>query len=76
MRVIGRGILARRLLLPVWGLVVATGVAAQTSTGTPGTTTTTTTTTTWYSQWWLWAVGVAVFLIVVIALTNRGSRST
>jgi putative copper export protein len=37
--------------------------------------TTETTTTTWYGQWWLWAVGAAVFLIVVIALTNRGSRA-
>jgi hypothetical protein len=37
--------------------------------------TTTETTTTWYGQWWLWAVGAAVFLIVVIALTNRGSRA-
>jgi hypothetical protein len=29
----------------------------------------------WYGQWWLWAVGVAVFLIIVVALTNRGSRA-
>ena len=29
----------------------------------------------WYSQWWVWAVGVAVFLIIVVALTNRGSRA-
>ena len=33
------------------------------------------TTNVWYSHWWVWAVGVAVFLIVVIALTNRGGRS-
>ena len=37
--------------------------------------TTRTTTTVWYGQWWVWAVGVGVFLIIVIALTNRGSRS-
>ena len=37
--------------------------------------TTRTTTTVWYGQWWVWAVGVGVFLNVVIALTNRGSRS-
>ena len=30
----------------------------------------------WYGQWWVWAVGVAVFLVVVIALTNRGGRSS
>ena len=37
-------------------------------------TTTTTTTEIWYTNWWVWAVGVAVFLIVVIALTIRGGR--
>jgi len=39
------------------------------------TTTTTSSTEVWYGQWWIWAVGVAVFLIIVIALTNRGGRS-
>jgi hypothetical protein len=28
----------------------------------------------WYAQWWMWAVGLGVFLIVVIALT-RGRRA-
>ena len=39
--------------------------------------TTTTTVTTWYSEPWVWLVagGIAVFLIVVIALTNRGGTS-
>jgi hypothetical protein len=27
----------------------------------------------WYTQWWMWAIGVAVFLIVVIALTRGRS---
>jgi hypothetical protein len=49
---------------------------AQDPTTSSGTTTTTTTTTVWYSQWWAWAAGVAVFLIIVIALTNRGGRSS
>lgn len=26
----------------------------------------------WYGNWWVWAIGVAVFLIVIVALTNRG----
>ncbi len=26
----------------------------------------------WYGQWWIWAVGIAVFLIIIVALTNRG----
>jgi hypothetical protein len=34
------------------------------------------TTTTWYSSPWIWAAAVGVFLIIVIALTSRGGRST
>ena len=45
------------------------------STSSSGTTTTTTTTTAWYGQWYIW-VGVALFVIIVIALTNRGSRQS
>lgn len=40
-----------------------------------GGTVTHTSTEVWYGQWWVWAVGIAVFLIIVIALTNRGGRS-
>jgi len=37
-----------------------------------------TTTTSWYAEPWVWAVGVgvAIFLVVVIALTNRGGSSS
>jgi len=28
----------------------------------------------WYTQWWMWAIGLGVFLIIVIALT-RGRSS-
>jgi putative copper export protein len=38
-------------------------------------TTSSTTSTVWYGQWWVWAVGVAVFLIIIVALTNRGGAS-
>jgi hypothetical protein len=38
-------------------------------------TTSTSTSTVWYTNWWIWAAAVGVFLIVVIALTNRGGRS-
>jgi len=34
-----------------------------------------TTTAVWYNEWWMWAAGVAVFLIIIVALTNRGSRA-
>ena len=30
----------------------------------------------WYGNWWIWAIGVAVFLIIIVALTNRGSNNT
>lgn len=29
----------------------------------------------WYAQWWVWALGIAVFLVVIVALTNRGGSS-
>ena len=41
------------------------------------TTTTETTTTTWYAQPWVWVVGGAlVVLILVLALRGRGESST
>ena len=30
----------------------------------------------WYGQWYVWAIAVAVFLVLVIALTSRGSRQS
>ncbi len=58
-------------------LVWAAHALAQDPSGSSSSTSTTTTTTqVWYGQWWVWAVGVAVFLVVVIALTNRGGRSS
>jgi hypothetical protein len=52
--------------------LVAAGIAfAQESTST-AVTTTSDTSRVWYTEWWMWGVGIAVFLIVVIALTNRG----
>lgn len=64
------------LILPVSSVLWSVWAVAQQSTD-PITSTTTSTTTTevWYGQWWVWAVGVGVFLIIVIALTNRGGRS-
>jgi ABC-type Fe3+-siderophore transport system permease subunit len=56
-------------------LVVAT---AQDSSGSVKTTTTKSTTTTttsdWYMQSWVWVVGGAVFLIILIALLRGNSR--
>lgn len=28
----------------------------------------------WYDERWVWAIGVAVFLVIVIALTTRSRR--
>jgi ABC-type glycerol-3-phosphate transport system substrate-binding protein len=60
--------------------LLATVALAQdpgTSGGSSTSQTTTTTVTSWYSEPWVWLVagGIAVFLIVVIALTNRGGTS-
>src|SRR5262245_31296178 len=58
-------------------LITVQSAIAQTDpqAGTSTTTSSSSTSTVWYTQWWIWAVGVAVFLIVVIALTNRGGTS-
>lgn len=33
--------------------------------------------TVWYGQWWIWAVGIALFIIVLVAIVSlsRGGRS-
>ena len=59
----------------VYSLWLAMTQVAQVAAESTYTTTSRTTTTVWYGQWWVWAVGVGVFLIIVIALTNRGGRS-
>ena len=65
------------LVLPVLSAFWTTLALAQTGGTDPGTATSTTTTTTevWYGNWWVWAVVVGVFLIVVIALTSRGRNA-
>jgi hypothetical protein len=29
----------------------------------------------WYGQPWIWAVGVAVFIIIIVAITRSGNRN-
>ena len=36
----------------------------------------TTTTTHWYASPWVWVVGAAVFILLLVALTRGSSRST
>ena len=65
-----------------WGQTLASGftslfvtgiaLAQGESTSTDVTSSQTTSSQVWYGQWWVWAVGIAVFLIVVIALTRSG----
>jgi len=31
--------------------------------------------TAWYSQPWMWVVGVAVFIVVIIAITRSGNKT-
>jgi len=40
------------------------------------TTRTTTTTTTWYAQPWVWVVGAAIFIIILVALFRGNSSRT
>jgi hypothetical protein len=28
----------------------------------------------WYGQWWVWAIGLAVFIIIIVAITRGGSN--
>jgi len=48
---------------------------AQDSTVTATSTSTTTTSTTWYTEPWVWIVGGAVLILLIVALT-RGSSTT
>lgn len=64
------------LVLPVSSILWSVWAVAQSSAPTATSTTTTSTSEVWYGQWWIWAVGVGVFLIVIIALTNRGGRTS
>jgi len=31
--------------------------------------------TTWYGQPWVWAIGVAIFIVVIVAITRKGNRN-
>jgi len=49
---------------------------AQDASGSKNVTThTTTTSTTWYAQPWVWIVGAAIFILLLVALTRGGGRS-
>ena len=30
----------------------------------------------WYGQWWIWAIGLAIFIIVIVAITRGGNKSS
>ena len=64
------------LLATAFTAIQAFAQQAQVDVTTNETTSSAVTTTTWYSSPWIWAAAVGVFLIIVIALTSRGGRST
>jgi flagellar biosynthesis/type III secretory pathway M-ring protein FliF/YscJ len=71
------GFLQRLFFVLLLGIIQFSAFA-QDSTGTVKTTTTSTTTTTttdWYMQPWVWIVGGAVFLIIIVALVRGNSSS-
>lgn len=67
---------SRSLAVALASMTSSVVAFAQSQAPTVDVTTTTTTSEIWYTQWWVWAAGIAVFLIVVIALTNRGGRNS
>ena len=64
----------KSLVLLLIGSLAGTIALAQDST--TKSTTTTTTTTTWYTQPWVWIVGGAVLLIILVALLRGGNTRT
>jgi hypothetical protein len=77
---------AKRLTLQLFfltlfvGLINLTALAqddgGSTTTSTTKTTTSVTRDTTWYTSPWVWVVGAAVFILLLVALlSNRGGRS-
>ena len=55
--------------------LLQTIIWAQDSTVSTSRTTTTTEQTTWYTQPWVWVVGGAVFLLLIVALVRSNSSS-
>ena len=31
--------------------------------------------TAWYGQPWIWAIGVAIFIIIIVAITRNGNKN-
>jgi len=65
--------LGYKLLLGVIFSCMQIVLIAQETSGSSRTTTTTTTRTTWYTEPWVWVVGGAVFIILLVALMRGGS---
>lgn len=54
----------------------STGGTTSAGSSSSSTTTSTTTTTDWYTQPWVWVVGGAVLLLLIVALVRGNSGST
>ena len=65
----------KMLALVLFLTLLNTLTFAQDSGGSVTTTTTHTETQTWYMQPWVWIVGGAVFILLLIALVRGGGRS-
>jgi len=78
MKKLNGGIACKWLLLFFLSLMqVATWAQDSTSSSHTETVThTTTTTTNWYMQPWVWVVGAAVFIIILVALFRGNSNTT
>ena len=64
------------LQIPVWGQDQPQNNTNTGSNTNVTTESTTTTTTTWYTEPWVWVVGGAVLLLIIVALVRSGNSST
>ena len=65
------------LMIIFLGFMQATAWAQDSTTSShKETVTTTTTTTNWYAQPWVWIVGAAIFIILLVALLRGNSSRT
>jgi hypothetical protein len=77
MKKVHDGVISRFLLVFLLSLVQAVAwTQDSTSSSVTVSKETTTTTTTWYTQPWVWVVGAAVFIIILVALFRGNSSKT
>ena len=78
MKKVSDGIISKFLLMFLFSLIQIVTWAQDSSSSSSSVSVskeTTTTTTTWYTQPWVWVVGGAIFIIILVALFRSNSSS-